>query len=100
MSTSGPLCEYHVRDHVLSLLYVIFLVLFSTSLAIKSRHYRDNYREAKYIGGLMAVSVPVWLAWIMAAVVLNESFHQACVGELLHSLIATNCHYAGTISTK
>ena len=44
--------------------------------------YRDNYREAKYIGGLMAVTVPVWLAWIMAAVVLNESFHQACVGEL------------------
>ena len=30
----------------------------------------------------MAVTVPVWLAWIMAAVVLNESFHQACVGEL------------------
>jgi hypothetical protein len=30
----------------------------------------------------MAVTVPVWLAWIMAAVILHDSFHSACLGEL------------------
>ena len=66
-----------------ALLYVIFLIMFATSLAVKSRRFRDNYREAKYIGILLAVSIPIWLAWIMASVVLHESFHAACVGELL-----------------
>lgn len=81
LTTSGPLCGYHTKDHMLSLLYVVFLILFCTSLAVKSRHFRDNYREAKYIGGLMAVTVPIWLAWTFAALVLNESFHPACEGN-------------------
>jgi hypothetical protein len=53
VATSGPLCEYNTRDHILSLLYVIFLFMFSTSLALKSRHYRDNYRE----GGVSNIKI-------------------------------------------
>jgi hypothetical protein len=33
----------------------------------------------------MAVSIPIWLSWIMAAIVLNESFHPACVGKYMKS---------------
>lgn len=81
LSYSGnKMCYFATRDHLLSLLYVVFLILFATSLAVKSRHYRDNYREAKYIGALMAVTIPIWLAWIMASVVLNETYHPACLG--------------------
>lgn len=55
--------------------------MFATSLAVKSRRFRDNYREAKYIGVLLAISIPIWMAWIMASIVLHESFHSACVGK-------------------
>lgn len=81
LTTSGPLCDYVIKDHMLSLLYVIFLILFSTTLAVKSRHFRDNYREAKYIGMLMAVTLPIWVAWIMAGLVLREVHHPACAGS-------------------
>jgi len=69
------------RDHLLSLLYVVFLIIFVCALCVKSWNFRDNYRESKYIGVLMAVSVPVWLAWNMAALILHESFHPACLGK-------------------
>ena len=81
LSSSGPLCHFSTEEHLLSLLYVIFLILFACSLAVKSRRYGDNYREAKYIGIVMAVSVPIWLAWTVASVVLNESFHPPIVGK-------------------
>ena len=81
LSSRPSLCTYSTRDHLLTLLYVVFLILFVCSLAIKSWNFRDNYRESKYIGILMAVTVPVWLAWIMAAVILHDSFHSACMGK-------------------
>ncbi|XP_059091368.1 extracellular calcium-sensing receptor-like isoform X2 [Tigriopus californicus] len=80
ISSSGPLCSFTTQDHLLSLLYVVFLIIFSSTLAVKSRTFRDNYREAKYIGGLMVVTVPIWLAWVISAVVLHESYHPAIVG--------------------
>ena len=43
-ASSTSLCDYTTKDHLLSLLYVVFLILFVTSLAIKSWHFRDNYR--------------------------------------------------------
>ena len=37
-------------------------------------------RESKYIGVLMAVTIPSWLAWVLSATVLNESFAPVCFG--------------------
>lgn len=75
------------RDHLLSLLYVVFLIIFVSALCFKSWNFRDNYRESKYIGVLMAVTVPVWLAWNMAALILHESFHAACLGTFLKTML-------------
>ncbi len=38
------------------------------------------FREAKYIGILMAVTIPSWLAWTLSAIVLNESYGPPCFG--------------------
>jgi len=74
------LCDYTSRDHTLALTYVIFQLMFVSSLAVKSWHCRDNYRESKYIGILMAVTIPAWLAWMLSAFVLNESYGPPCFG--------------------
>ena len=39
-----------------------------------------HYRESKYIGILMAVTIPAWLAWMLSAFVLNESYGPPCFG--------------------
>lgn len=52
LSTSIPytLCKTPFSDLLASLVYVVFLIIFVSVLAVKSRGIRDNYREASYIG--------------------------------------------------
>ncbi len=77
--SSSP-CDYETRDHVLALLYVLFLLAFASALALKSRRYRDNYRESRYIGASLACTAPAWATWVLAAAALPERHHGACVG--------------------
>jgi len=73
-------CDFSTTDHVLSLFYIFFLVVFVTSLAIKSKHIKDNYREGSFIFILMLVKIPVWLGWIISSVILPAEFHNVCFG--------------------
>ena len=40
-----PGCDYQPSDHLLSLLYVVFLVMVVAVLSLKYKHLRDNYHE-------------------------------------------------------
>ncbi|CAH1367096.1 unnamed protein product [Tenebrio molitor] len=74
-----PLCRTSYVDILLSLVYVVFLILFVTVLAVKSRGIRDNYREATYIGLSVGCSIPTWLVWILSGFVVNERHRDACI---------------------
>jgi len=75
-----PDCSYRTKDHVLSLFYIIFLVIFVSCLSIKSKHIKDNYREGSFIFILMVLKIPIWLAWIIGSIILPEVYHNACFG--------------------
>ena len=68
-------------DHILSLFYIFFLVLFVSALSVKSKHIKDNYREGSYIFILMLLKIPIWLSWIISSVILPEVYHNVCFGE-------------------
>ncbi|KAJ8946087.1 hypothetical protein NQ314_008987 [Rhamnusium bicolor] len=74
-----PLCRTPYIDILLSLIYVIFLILFVTILAVKSRGIRDNYREATYIGLSVGCSIPTWLVWTTSGLLINERHRDACI---------------------
>lgn len=74
-----PLCHTSYVDILLSLIYVVFLILFVTILAVKSRGIRDNYREATYIGLSVGCSIPTWLVWILSGFIVNERHRDACI---------------------
>ena len=38
------------------------------------------YRESKFIGILMVGSITCWLAWMLSALILNESYGPPCFG--------------------
>ena len=76
-----PPCSFHTTDHVFSLFYVIFLVIFVSLLSIKSKRIKDNYREGSFIFILMMLKIPIWLAWIIGSIILPEAYHNACFGE-------------------
>ncbi|KAL1501730.1 hypothetical protein ABEB36_007006 [Hypothenemus hampei] len=73
------LCRTSYTDMLLSLIYIIFLIIFVTVLAVKSRGIRDNYREATYIGLSVGCSIPTWLIWTISGLVLNERHRDACL---------------------
>ncbi|KAG5897332.1 hypothetical protein JTB14_030218 [Gonioctena quinquepunctata] len=74
-----PLCRTPYVDMLLSLIYVVFLIVFVTVLAVKSRGIRDNYREATYIGLSVGCSIPTWLVWTTSGLVVNERHRDACI---------------------
>ncbi|GAB0093924.1 uncharacterized protein DMENIID0001_091160 [Sergentomyia squamirostris] len=81
------LCRTPFSEHLLSLIYVVFLIFFVAILAIKSRGIRDNYREATYIGLAIGGSIPIWLGWTLCGLAVAERHRDAC---LAFGLIATS----------
>ena len=76
-----PSCQYTTSDHITSLSYIIFLLIFISCLAIKTVHIKDNQHESRHIAVLMLVTVIVWLAWMLGASLLPEEQQSAVVGE-------------------
>ncbi|KAL3280436.1 hypothetical protein HHI36_023903 [Cryptolaemus montrouzieri] len=73
------MCRTPFIDMILSLTYVIFLIMFVTVLAVKSRDIRDNYREATYIGMSVGCTIPIWIIWTMAGFFVHERYKDACI---------------------
>lgn len=76
-----PGCRFATSDHILSLSYIIFLIAFVCVLAVRTKHIRENYREASYIFLLMVCQAPLWLAWLACALLLPEPLQGAASGE-------------------
>lgn len=74
------ICHTPYTDVLMSLLYVVFLIVFVAILAIKSRGIRDNYREATYIGLSVGCVIPMWMVWAVTGLVLAERHKDACIG--------------------
>ena len=76
-----PACQYTSSDHILALSYIIFLVVFVSLLALRTKHIRDNYRESSYIFVLMVCKVPLWLSWVVCSLVLPDHLQGAASGQ-------------------
>lgn len=80
LSSSVSVCHTPYTEILMSLLYVVFLIVFVAILAIKSRGIRDNYREATYIGLSVGCVIPMWMIWAVTGLVLSERHKDACIG--------------------
>ncbi|EEB12952.1 class C metabotropic glutamate-like G-protein coupled receptor GPRmgl4, putative [Pediculus humanus corporis] len=79
-SNSVSVCHTPYTEILMSLIYVVFLIVFVAILAIKSRGIRDNYREATYIGLSVGCIIPMWMIWAITGLVLSERHKDACIG--------------------
>lgn len=86
MKESLQLCKTSFSEIRISLIYIDFLIIIVTWLAIKSRGIRDNYREATYIGLAVALVIPIWLGWTLVGLAVHERHKDAC---LAFGLLAT-----------
>ncbi|KAK7487802.1 hypothetical protein BaRGS_00020943 [Batillaria attramentaria] len=53
------------ENHVLSLVYIMFLILITTLLALNAHGIITNHRESVFIGIASGFSIPIWLAWTL-----------------------------------
>ncbi|KAK5639911.1 hypothetical protein RI129_010722 [Pyrocoelia pectoralis] len=74
-----PLCRTSFADMLFSLIYIVFLMVFVSVLAFKSRSIRDNYREATYIALSIGCSIPTWLIWVLSGFIVSDRHKDACV---------------------
>lgn len=86
-TTTIPLCKTQFTELLLSLIYIVFLIIFVAILAIKSRGIRDNYREATYIGLAIGGAIPIWLGWTFCGLAVADRHKDACIG---FGLVATS----------
>lgn len=82
-----PLCKTQFSELLLSLIYIVFLIVFVAVLAIKSRGIRDNYREATYIGLAIGGAIPIWLGWMLCGLAVADRHKDACIA---FGLVATS----------
>ena len=76
-------CSYETSDHILSLAYIFFLIILVSGLSIKYKHIKDNYKEAYSIFFLMVLTVPTWIAWVSASLLLPAVYSRAAFGQFL-----------------
>ncbi|XP_041347673.1 metabotropic glutamate receptor 3-like [Gigantopelta aegis] len=53
------------ENHLLSLVYIMFLILITTLLALNAHGIITNHRESIFIGIAAGFSIPIWLAWTL-----------------------------------
>ncbi|XP_041347672.1 metabotropic glutamate receptor 2-like [Gigantopelta aegis] len=79
------------ENHLMSLVYVMFLILITTLLAAKAHGISTNHRESVFIGIAAGFSIPIWLAWSLVGGLNRDHLnaHEFCDGCMAFGLFVT-----------
>lgn len=55
------------ENHLLTLVYIMFLILVTTVVSMKAHGIITNHRESVFIGISSGLSIPLWIAWTLIA---------------------------------
>lgn len=72
------------ENHLISLVYIMFLILMNTVVAMRAHGIITNHRESIFIGIACGFSIPIWIAWGLVAGLNREhayaqEFTDACM---------------------
>ncbi|XP_067683879.1 metabotropic glutamate receptor 3-like [Haliotis asinina] len=72
------------ENHLLSLVYIMFLILITTVLALNAHGIITNHRESIFIGIASGFTIPIWLAWGLVGGlnrdhIVAQEFGDACI---------------------
>ena len=68
----GAICKTKFSSHVQSLIYVMFLMVITTLMAIKTHGIYSNFREGVFIGLTAGFAIPVFIAWVLVGMLNNN----------------------------
>jgi hypothetical protein len=67
-------CSWSVQQFASSQSYVCILLLISVFMSIAHRNVKRNYKETKWLLVTGALSVPVWICWIVGYLYIAKQF--------------------------
>ncbi|XP_052073192.1 metabotropic glutamate receptor 3-like isoform X2 [Mytilus californianus] len=72
------------ENHLISLVYIMFLILMNTVVAMRAHGIITNHRESIFIGIASGFCIPIWIAWGLVAGLNREhdvshEFTDACM---------------------
>ncbi|KAL8599974.1 hypothetical protein ACOMHN_038973 [Nucella lapillus] len=84
MTDMSSFVRSEFENHVLSLVYIMFLILITTVLALSAHGIITNHRESVFIGIAAGFSIPIWLAWSLVGGLNKDNayaheFGDACI---------------------
>ncbi|XP_076435087.1 metabotropic glutamate receptor 2-like [Babylonia areolata] len=84
MTVMSNFVRNEFENHVLSLVYIMFLILITTCLALNAHGIITNHRESVFIGIAAGFSIPIWLAWTLVGGLNKDhdyahEFGDACI---------------------
>ena len=74
--TERIVCSEDFSAHVQSLVYVMFLIVVTTVLAMRTHGITTNHREGIFIGLCSGFSIPVWITWVIVGMLNPEKDYE------------------------
>ncbi|KAL3856568.1 hypothetical protein ACJMK2_011303 [Sinanodonta woodiana] len=69
------------ENHLLSLVYIMFLIFITTILAMKAHGIITNHRESIFIGVASGFSIPIWIAWTLVGGLNRDHAYAHEIGD-------------------
>jgi len=81
MDDMSTFVRTNFENHVLSLVYIMFLILITTLLSLNAHGIITNHRESVFIGISAGFSIPIWLAWGLVGGLNKDDGHAQEFGD-------------------
>lgn len=69
------------ENHLLTLVYIMFLILVTTFVSMKAHGIITNHRESVFIGISAGLSIPLWIAWTLIGGLNRKSIYAEQYGD-------------------
>ncbi|XP_059178375.1 uncharacterized protein LOC131957655 [Physella acuta] len=81
--------DFYDEGLVLSLVYIMVIIFFSLIVGLLSYSSSKNHREARWILGILILSVPCWVIWCSVSIIGAIKVRDAavCVGLLVNATV-------------
>ncbi|GAB6028076.1 hypothetical protein CHUAL_002296 [Chamberlinius hualienensis] len=87
-----PRCLTTTSDFIWSQVYVMLLLVLTFGYALYTRNIRRNHNEGRWVLLAAGISIPIWISWIVAYLLVPTEYQETAVcGGLILSATIVVC---------
>jgi hypothetical protein len=79
VSTYVMECNWSAQEFIVSQSYIGLLLLMLLCFTILNRNVKRNYKETKWLMSTALMSIPIWIAWVVAYLFIPPAFRDTII---------------------